>query len=369
MNILIAADYAPPQSGSFGASVLELGLFLQSKGDRLVVILPENGNTLPENSWANWIRSNGITVCLYNRNNMPDEKSYLLAVIREYDIDVLHLHFGMFLNTVRKNRRSFPRKVLVHDHMCFGQLEGKNYGERARLLAKSLAFRFLNIGMVSVGKEKDEVYAFAKHWHLPNGLTYRRRITLNETREETRRRLGVGEDEKLCLLLGWASYIKGVDVAVRAINDLNSRGEKIVLGYVGIGEPPSEARLEYIRNRAGVDPHVSWIHYLPSTEDIFAYYRMCDVFISASRGEGFSFAALEAISQNTPVVLSDIRATKWAWKYNKTCVYQTESPDACAEAILKALQMKEIPSNSEDITSEYSIQKWCEGMYRIYQVC
>lgn len=369
MNILIAADYAPPQSGSFGASVLELGLFLQNKGDKLVVVLPENGNTLPENSWANWIRSYGITVCLYNRKNMPDEKEYLRGIIQKYDIDILHLHFGMFLNTVRKNRKYFPKKVLVHDHMCFGKLDGKNYGEKARLLAKSLAFRFLNIGMVSVGKEKDEVYAFAKHWYLPNGLTYRRKILMNETREACRERLGIGADEKVCLILGWACYIKGVDIAIRAIDELNRRGENITLGFVGVGEPPSKNRLDYIRDTTGVDPFVGWIRYLPSTEDIFSYHRMADVFISASRGEGFSFAVLEAISQNTPVVLSDIRATKWAWKYNKTCVYRTESWEDCAEAIQKAMKMGKQASNLEEITSEYSIQKWCEGMYQIYRSC
>lgn len=369
MNILIAADYSPPQSGAFGASVMELGVYLQEKGDHLVVILPRNQNTEPDDSWANWLRSCGITVCLWDKNWDPDEKEYLLRIIRENRIEILHLHFGMFLNTVRRNRRQFPKKVLVHDHMCFGKLDGKNYKERARLLAKSLAFRLLNIGMVSVGKEKDEVYAFAKHWYLPNGLPLCRQHITNETREMCRRRLGIGDEEKICLIFGWHCYIKGVDIVIRAIEDLNRRGENVVLGFVGIGEPPSKNRLEYIRNTTGVDPFVNWIRYLPSTEDIFAYHRMADVFVSASRGEGFSFATLEAISQNTPVVLSDIRSTQWAWKYSKTCVYKTESPEECAEAILKAIKMGRESSNLEEITSEFSIEKWCDGMYQIYQNC
>lgn len=70
MNILIAADYSPPQSGAFGASVMELGVYLQEKGDHLVVILPRNQNTEPDDSWANWLRSCGITVCLWDKTGI-----------------------------------------------------------------------------------------------------------------------------------------------------------------------------------------------------------------------------------------------------------------------------------------------------------
>lgn len=369
MNVLIAAEYSPPQSGSFGASVLEIGLYLQKKGDTLTVILPKNANTASENSWPSWIRSHGITVLLYDNKENPDELAYILNVISEYKIDVLHLHFDMFLVPVLKNRRLFPKKVLLHDHMCFGKLEGNTLGMKLKHLAKSAYFRLLNIGAVSVGKEKDAVYAFAKHWYLPNGLTFRRNVSESMSREQCRAALGIGPEEKTVLVLGWHCYYKGIDIAMKALDKLNRAGHRILLCYVGIGDPPSQNRIQFIRERSGVDPFSDWIRYLPSTEDMYAYHRMTDVFLSSSRGEGFSFATLEAISQGASVVLSDIPGTKWAWDYSKAYTYPVESTDACAEAILKALQAEEKPHNGGEIAAEYSIDKWCEDLYRIYLEC
>lgn len=369
MNILIAADYSPPQSGSFGASVLEIGLYLKEKGDCLTVILPKNNNTVPEGSWANWIRGHGIAVYLYDRKENPDELAYLLNIISEHKIDVLHLHFDMFLGTVIKHRKLLPKKVLLHDHMCFGKLEGNTLGMKLKHLAKSAYFRMLNLGVISVGKEKNAVYAFAKHWYLPNGLTFRRNIAESLSREQCRAALGIGPEEKTVLVLGWHCYYKGIDIAMKALDKLNREGHRILLCYVGIGNPPSQSRVQFIRERAGVDPFADWIRYLPSTEDMYAYHRMTDVYLSSSRGEGFSFAALEAISQGTSLVLSDIPGTRWAWNYSKAHVYPVESADACAEAVLKALQTEDKTHNGAELVEKYSIEDWCSGLYRIYKEC
>ena len=83
----------------------------------------------------------------------------------------------------------------------------------------------------------------------------------------------------------------------------------IVLGILGHSCTLNDDSLHSIKEFAGVDPHSSFIKYLESTYDIFAYHKAADVYLSASRTEAFPYSVLESISQNTPLVVSDIPGT------------------------------------------------------------
>ena len=91
--------------------------------------------------------------------------------------------------------------------------------------------------------------------------------------------------------------------------------------------------------------------------------------MSASRSEAFSYGVLEAISQNTPLVMSDITGTDWAHSYDKAFVYPTEDFSACANAIEQALQLDRIaPSNSDEFIEKYSIENWCTAIKNVYEI-
>ena len=105
-----------------------------------------------------------------------------------------------------------------------------------------------------------------------------------------------------------------------------------------------------------------------SEEDIFTVHRSADVFLSASRSEAFSNSILEAISQDVPVVVSNIKGTSWSMAYNRAFSYPTENPIHCAEAIKKALASDKSLSNYQQFLSEYDIHRWCKKVYQVYQL-
>ena len=96
-------------------------------------------------------------------------------------------------------------------------------------------------------------------------------------------------------------------------------------------------------------------------------HRASDVYLSASRTEAFSYGILEAISQNVPVVVSDIEGTKWSWKYTKTIKFKGENINQCAKAIEKALEMRENESNRSEMLEKYHIDIWCKRIIDIYR--
>jgi len=142
--------------------------------------------------------------------------------------------------------------------------------------------------------------------YIPNGVDLDHATTPRDGREAVRRELGVRDGATLALLFGWDPLRKGVDVALDAVAAL-ARGEvEVVLALVGT--EPMDA---LVRERLGgaVPP---WLRVVRPRQHVADLYAAADVFISASRAEGYPYALGEALANGLPVVVSDIPGCEWA---------------------------------------------------------
>lgn len=369
MNVLITADYRAPSSGNFIASLLELAERMRDAGNNTYFLFPDNGKD--GYTWSKWLETNGFQVWLMSMDAGENEKvAFLEQIVSEHKIDLIHSHFGIFHRILLTRRKDLHNvKVLFHDHMDFSP-EGNLHKQKLRTLIWSGLYRLRDVGVVSVMERKQKSYLLMprkRNWYVPNGLSLRRNVPRELTREERRTQLGIGEDQKLCLFLGWDMYRKGVDIAVKAVAELRKKDPTVHLGLVGFGGQPSEQALNWIRERTGSEPLCDWIHFFPSTEDMFSYHRAADAYLSASRKEAFSYGILEAISQNVPVVVSNIEGTAWAKEYDKCLCYSVEDAHACANAIEASLSRREEHSNKDALLERYGINIWCKEIIEIYQ--
>lgn len=368
MNILIAADYSTPASGNFIASVFELGKSLEKDNHKLFFIFPESTHTLSNNSWVHWLEKEDFKVFLTKHKDGEQALSFLQEVINKNNIDILHLHFGMYHKIILNHAKALGVKIFVHDHMEFNPKVSLAQ-QKVYCAVTSLKYRLNKINVICVNERKCKAYLFAKRFFIPNGISFKRNVTTFATREETRKKLGLKDNQKLCLFLGWHLHTKGMDIAFKAVEKLSKSNPDIVLGVVGHSGNPTDEQLNSIKEFTDVDPRSSFIKFLESTEDIFAYHNASDVYLSASRTEAFPYSVLEAISQNTPLVMSDIPATVWAHSYDKAFVYPTEDYSACANAIEQAFQLdRNAPSNFGEFIEKYSIENWCAAIKSIYKI-
>ena len=368
MNILIAADYTTPASGNFIGSLVDLGRVLKKDSHKLFFIFPESPNTLSENSWVRWLKDEGFKVYLTKHKTGEEARTFLQQIIDKNNIDILHLHFGMFHRIILNNAKSLGVKIFVHDHMEFNPKESL-VKQIIYCTLTSLKYRMNKISIVCVNERKCKSYLFAKRFFVPNGISFSRNVATFATREEMRNRLGLKDNQKLCLFLGWHLHTKGMDIAFKAVEKLSKSNPDMVLGVVGHSGNPSDERLNSIKEFTGVDPRNSFIKFLDSTDDIFAYHKAADVYLSASRTEAFPYSVLEAISQNTPLVVSDIPATVWSHSYDKAFVYPTEDYTLCAKAIEQAIKLdRNAQSNYNEFIEKYSIENWCTAIKNIYKI-
>lgn len=368
-NVLVMADYRTNNSGNFIASLLELANRLKAEGKRTIFLFPARAQG--EYPWAEWLEREGHTVS-YLPDGISDIDLYsqLCTIIAKNEISIIHTHFGFYLRFLRKYYKNLGNVCLiVHDHMDFA-LGHRSITRKLRYYAHAMLYRMNGIVVVSVMKAKDHIYRFAgknRHWFIPNGLSYRRNSITSKSREEIREELGLSRDERLCLFLGWDMKGKGLDIALQAVNMCRKQNVLLVLGIIGHGSNPDKSKIQHMTNMSGVSASSSWIRFMPSVEDIFAYDRAADVYLSASRKDAFSYGILEAISQNTPVVMSDIEGTSWARAYEKCFVYPVEDANACAKALREAVKVKDSESNAEDVVEQYSIDRWCDRIIDVYK--
>lgn len=366
MKVLIAADYYSPYSGNFIGSLLDLGFAMRKRGNELCFLFPLHEK---ERFWVQTIRDLGFQVFHFDMKQKTSEIIHCLnTLIQDQGIDMIHAHFGLFYHFfLFENKQLVPVKILLHDHMGFSH-HGSIIRQWIKNLLRALLFKKNKIGIISVQKEKNLSYFlnFGRHWYIPNGLSVRRCVAESLSREERRREKEISPEIQLVLAFGWDCDIKGIDIAINAVHKLRDNNPYVELAIVIQDEKlPSNDR-EYIIQQTGLDPQkTSWIHLWPSSEDVFSYYRAADVFLSSSRTESFSYAILEAISQNSSVVMSNIKGTAWAGEYSKTRAFRSEDYEDCAVKISESLVASDC-SNREDIIEQFSIVKWTERIQEVY---
>lgn len=369
MNLAIMCDYQAPKSGNFIPSLLTLARKVREDGGNVYFMFPQNNRTQYE--WLPWLQENDFEVTLFDdTRDSGTIFAELEAYLRQRDIHLIHCHFGFCLNVLALNMHKLPGiKLLVHDHMDYNP--DKNIpAQYVKQTLMSLLFRLQDISVVTVMEKKAQGYRLRgknRVWFVPNGLSLERYVPRSLSREELRDRFSIGQDVPLILFLGWDMNRKGVDIAITATGILRKTHPQAQLALLGFGEHPTEEQCQWMHDRTGIDPMgTPWLRFLPGMEDMFACHRAADVYLSASRREAFSYGLLEAISQNVPVVVSDIEGTRWAQTYSKSLFYPVESAEECAQALAKAIAMRNDDSNQQVLLDQYGIDGWCNQLLDIY---
>lgn len=180
----------------------------------------------------------------------------------------------------------------------------------------------------------------------------------SDARLRGRAALGVADDEVLILHLGWHWKRKGGDLLVAAAKLLAERG-MAPLKFVSVGAPPDE-----------VTPPVQPV---PLTERIADLHQAADIFVSASRSEGFGNALVEALASGTPAVATLVDGQRELFEGVPGCV-GTAPDDAAgiADAIESLLEQRtDWPRlgaiNRRHVVRHHSMRDWARRMADLYE--
>ncbi|WP_083761874.1 glycosyltransferase [Alkalilimnicola ehrlichii MLHE-1] len=164
---------------------------------------------------------------------------------------------------------------------------------------------------------------------------------------------------------GRMSYQKGHDILLDALSVLRADQYRFTCHIFGEGEAlPS---LEERSRRHGLENFVSFPGFFPNP---YACMKRADVFVSASRYEGFANAILEAAALGVKIVASDCPgANREIKELARIRLFENENPADLCRALKEIIDngggRAAAPASSEKIRSRFDISK----IAREYEKC
>lgn len=129
---------------------------------------------------------------------------------------------------------------------------------------------------------------------------------------------------------------KGFDEVLDVLPDLLK--DQPDLAYLIAGDGPDRDRLAARVRDEGLSDHVVFAGFVDEAEKA-ALYRLADLYVMPSRGEGFGFVFLEALAAGVPVVASSVDGSRDAVRDGKLGpMVDPDDPTALKAAIRQGLQ-------------------------------
>jgi glycosyltransferase involved in cell wall biosynthesis len=294
-RVLHVTDYASAYEGAFIRQLRMLDEEIRGRDGRPSAICLTSAAM--NRSWATTLREDG-----WQLREVPDgtpwpERRVSRAIqdaVLELRPDVVHVHFGTYdLSTraaLQRLRRKLgpdmPRLVWHYRTALETPVEERSMLRRGKDMLKfGRGAQDVDLIVGVTQALADEVIERGAPADRTRGIvagcdTDRFRSD-RANRQRVRESLGVADDEILLMHMGWSWHRKGGDLLAEAVRSIEAGGgPKLVACSIGA---PEDAVLGSVRA-------------LPMTDRVHEYHQAADIFVSASRSEGFGNGLVEAMA-------------------------------------------------------------------------
>lgn len=206
------------------------------------------------------------------------------------------------------------------------------------------------------GVREERIHEVPNAWTPPDGPL---------PREEARRALDAPESG---LLVGWVGRlipVKGCDVFLRAVAQVEG-GDWLA---VVIGDGPERAGLEALARELGLSDRVRFLGAIPDAARLFSGL---DLFVLSSRSEGTPMVLLEAMGAGLPVVATSVGGVPDVMAEDVGgWLVPPEAPDRLAEAVALAIgdaaaRRDRAARGAERVRSRYDGESWISRHEDVY---
>ncbi|MBL4783040.1 MAG: glycosyltransferase family 4 protein [Porticoccaceae bacterium] len=204
---------------------------------------------------------------------------------------------------------------------------------------------------------------------INNGIDH---TTLDKQRSfALRSALNITEDDFVIATTASLIHRKGIDLIIRALNEV--RNKKLPAQLVIIGEGPERQALEELSNALALGPY---IHFLGEQDEVSGLLRSgIDLFISAARQEAFGLVLAEASLAGLPLVAPAVGGIPEVVLHEQTgLLVPPEDIQALAASIVQLyadpeLRMTLGKAGRHHVLQHFTIERNVAQFTRLYQRC
>lgn len=320
MNIALFSDCYHPSKNGVVTVVTQLRAVLEKRGHHVVIVTVETVKGDGEaDGDPNIFRTPSIPLGLGTDHFIGfPHKAKILKFLREHKIEIIHSHTEFYIAHAAKmmaKKLHIPAIVTTHTmwedfYPYYLPLAKLIPVKVVRKITKRLYKKFY--AMINVS-EKAQNY-FKQPFMLPNTPSaiipnaidtsaFQKHRDSQEDLENMRKRWNIGRDDILLLFVGRIGEEKRVfELLNICMNIVRKHPKRVKAIFVGNGAALQNMR-HHVRQEALGDfilftGFVDW-------SELHTYYRMSDVFITASLSEMHSMTILEAMICGLPIVVRD----------------------------------------------------------------
>lgn len=314
-----------------------------------VLVFPEAVRDYP---WMKVVRACGFEPYFLAPGDARRDARALCQIARRHGARIVHSHFVRYDLPAGLAARAAGGRSIWHIH---SGRRANGWRQRASDLVKVRALRGLCQQVIAVSDEVgrqslDRGFGPDRVRVIHNGIDVARFAQM-PSRQQARAELGLSPDEHVALAFCWDPYRKGADVIARAV----AHGDVTALLVGG-----SDDRL---REFLGEAEHVRIV--APS-DDPRPFFAAADVFVSASRSEGFPYAIGEAMAAGLPVISSDIPEVQGY--FDAPAVWRfAPGDDAALGVLLAAHPAPQLGvRNREYVAREHGLAQYVKQMCELF---
>jgi D-inositol-3-phosphate glycosyltransferase len=184
-------------------------------------------------------------------------------------------------------------------------------------------------------------------------------------RAKSRRLVGLAPGPT-ALFVGRIQPLKGADLVVRALAELETRHAQLVI-VGGPSGPDGErelAELQSLVTELGLDARVRFVPPQPHA-DLVDYYRAADVCVVPSRTESFGLVALEAAACGTPVVAANVGGLRFLVDHGATGYLVDERDAGDYAAVIDRVLADDSDAMREQAVARSTHYRWSIAAARL----
>lgn len=309
MKILITTDTYLPSINGVVTSVNMLYQELKVRGHDVRILTLSDDIHMKKQEDVYYLRSFRMYVYPGVRGTVPIEKTFRKEIER-WRPDIIHTQTEFFTMVIAKKIASVLNIPIVHtyhtmyEHYTRYLLRVDAISRQSAKLFSRESLRLVDAVIAPTGKVEKTLRDYGIDlpvYVIPTGLSmdkFRKPVS-EEEKKALRQKLGISKDKKIMATIGRIGLEKNLDeMADHFLHVVRSHPEIV---WLIVGDGPYREELQNRILRLRLYDNVIFTG-MVAPEEIYLYYKLADVFVSASMSETQGLTYVEALMAGTPLI-------------------------------------------------------------------
>ncbi|MBB1069117.1 glycosyltransferase family 4 protein [Limosilactobacillus sp. RRLNB_1_1] len=312
MNIGIFTDTYFPQVSGVATSIKTLRDELIAQGHHVYIFTTTDPKAKHDDVENGIYRFASIPFVSFSDRRIAVRGVFrAIKLAKKFQLDIVHNQTEFALGVMGKTVARHLHIPCLHTYHTMYQ-DYLHYIANGHILKPHDVARLAHLYLKNISgiiAPSDRVLETLESYHvespirvIPTGINLRVYNQRDSAKDlaNLRARLGYGATTPVLLSLSRLAYEKNIHTLIEAMPDILSHQSNAQLLIVGDG--PAKHTLDRQVREMGLNGHVSFAGEIPNDE-VYHYYQMADVFVSASDSESQGLTYDEALASDLPIVV------------------------------------------------------------------